>query len=306
MKFKSDKQRKKVMAILTTRGLVYVTPQIISKNKNKSYSELKKKGIILNPKNPNNEKTEVISLSEVRQLNEQKGFHFFSPDTTRFFRSRYPETAIKKGDTAYFITSEQFVSSEGESSPRKFTIRKANLKTGDVNTAGEFQGYSSRSKAKTELMKMIPTKKLKDSDKDGVPDKFDCCPKNPNKQGKLHDVAVKLLRKREQKLENKRIEQTKKLEHVRERLKEQASVQQQKLAKVQQRQAIINEIDSEKQQIKNLKQANLQARKQIFAQSPTGKAVKLSKSAIQKTQIFLKKPSTKKALKSFDRLIRGK
>lgn len=38
----------------------------------------------------------------------------------------------------------------------------------------------------------MPKRKLKDTDKDGVPDKFDCEPKNPKKHGVLGTFFVGL------------------------------------------------------------------------------------------------------------------
>lgn len=137
----------------------------------------------------------------------------------------------------------------------------------------------------------------KDSDADGVPNSKDCAPYNPKKQGKLHDIAVKLLRQREQKLENERLKEVRKLEETKERLREQQAIESEKNAKLQQKQAIINEINAEKQKIEDLKRANQEAKKKIFDASPTGKAVKLSSSAIKRTQEYLNKPKTKKVIK---------
>ena len=100
----------------------------------------------------------TIPLSDLQNLNRRSGFFFFSQDTTRFFRSRYPDEAIIKGNDAFFITSEKFVSSDGTSQPRKFTIRKANLSTGDVDTVGEFQQFSSKSQAEKSLNKILGVK----------------------------------------------------------------------------------------------------------------------------------------------------
>lgn len=135
-----------------------------------------------------------------------------------------------------------------------------------------------------------------DSDKDGVPDSKDCEPLNPKKQGKLHDIAVKFLEKREQKLEEKRIEEMRKLEVFKEKLRQQQAVQSVKNAKLQQRQAIINEINQEKRNIEALKKQNKEAKKKIFDASPTGKVIGASNRAIDNTQKFLNKPKTKKVI----------
>ena len=78
---------------------------------------------------------ERVDIYDIKRLNEEKGFYFFSPDTTRFFRSRYPQCAFKVGDKAYFITSERF-----DHEPRGYTIRVCDLITGDIteHNPGEF------------------------------------------------------------------------------------------------------------------------------------------------------------------------
>jgi len=162
--------------------------------------------------------------------------------------------------------------------------------------------------------------KKDDIDRDGVKNKDDCEPLNPKKhqaalfapaagvekvQKKIHDTAIRLLKQREQNLENKRLQQLKKLEETKERLNEKKAIQQTKLAKKQQKQAIIDEIKAEKQQIKNLKKANVEAKKRLFAASPTGRVISHSAEAIEKTQKFFKKPSTKKAMRKLDKLLGG-
>ena len=95
---------------------------------------------------------DTISLETVKAANHRAGRYWFTPDTTRFFRSRYSEYAYKVGDRAYFITSEQF----DDHSPRLFTLRVCDLTTGEVDTVGEFQQYRSRhlaEKAMRELAK---------------------------------------------------------------------------------------------------------------------------------------------------------
>jgi len=85
-----------------------------------------------------------IPIAELKQRNERAGHYFFSKETTRFFRSRYPEnayTADKK--KAYFITSEQ----REDDSPRLYSIRVYNLETDNVKTIGETQEHPTRDSA---------------------------------------------------------------------------------------------------------------------------------------------------------------
>jgi hypothetical protein len=73
------------------------------------------------------------NLTEVKQANKAIGNHFFGKDTTRFFRSKYGELF----NGCYFITSEQFVGSDGIADPRKYTLRIA-LSDGSIETVGAF------------------------------------------------------------------------------------------------------------------------------------------------------------------------
>lgn len=61
---------------------------------------------------------EIIDIEELKRLNRDSGQYWFSADTTRFFRSRYPRCAYKFGDVAFFVTSEQ-----QEGYARHWTIR---------------------------------------------------------------------------------------------------------------------------------------------------------------------------------------
>lgn len=85
--------------------------------------------------------TGKISISDVRQINEEKGQHFFERGAMRFFNSKI-ET---KGDligNKYFITSEQF-----DNSPRHYSVREFIKDTGRINTISEFNEFSSKSHA---------------------------------------------------------------------------------------------------------------------------------------------------------------
>lgn len=60
------------------------------------------------------------SLSELKEANKEAGFHFFSPDTMRFFASRIESTLYKN---QCFITSEKKCF---EDYTRVYSVRKAN------------------------------------------------------------------------------------------------------------------------------------------------------------------------------------
>ncbi|MBE3120695.1 MAG: hypothetical protein IMZ53_08475 [Thermoplasmata archaeon] len=78
-----------------------------------------------------------MSISDVRRIDSEKGHHFFDRDTMRFFNSKI-ET---KGDligNKYFITSEHF-----ENSPRHYSVREFDKRTGSIKTISEFNEFHS-------------------------------------------------------------------------------------------------------------------------------------------------------------------
>lgn len=89
----------------------------------------------------------AISINQIKYLNKQKGHFFFSADTMRFFHSRVGQTAYAVNGVAFFVTSEQ----REYDTPRKYTVRKANLESGNVCTVGEFQAYDTNAQAMSAL-----------------------------------------------------------------------------------------------------------------------------------------------------------
>jgi len=88
------------------------------------------------------------SIEEIERYNERSGFHFFKPDTMRFFHSRvYPQ--IYGG--RYFITSERCTWGEGH--PRLYTVRQA-LPDGRCVSMGAFQQYKTLSAARSAAAKL--------------------------------------------------------------------------------------------------------------------------------------------------------
>lgn len=88
----------------------------------------------------------MIPMSKIKALNHLKGKYFFSRDTMRFFRSRV--VSKNATDDGLFITSEQ---GPLENSPRKYTVRRADLETGDIETVGPFNHYLTLQEAKEAL-----------------------------------------------------------------------------------------------------------------------------------------------------------
>lgn len=91
------------------------------------------------------------NMTEVRAANRRAGFHFFDEDTLRFFRSRVGDTLYVGPAGDLFITSEQFVGSDGVADPRRYTVRRANP-DGSIDTLGEFGEYASSAAARRGIM----------------------------------------------------------------------------------------------------------------------------------------------------------
>jgi hypothetical protein len=90
---------------------------------------------------------DAFSLRLIRERNAANGGHWFDADTLRFFRSRLPTGCVGRVDnTAWFITSEGGPFGRG---PRAYTVRRADVSTGDVETEGTFRGYATRGAAIT-------------------------------------------------------------------------------------------------------------------------------------------------------------
>ena len=88
---------------------------------------------------------DVFSLRLIRDRNAANGGHWFDADTLRFFRSRLPTGCVGRVDnTAWFVTSEAGPFGRG---PRAYTVRRADVVTGHVDTEGTFRGYATRSAA---------------------------------------------------------------------------------------------------------------------------------------------------------------
>lgn len=90
------------------------------------------------------------TMEDVIRANKKAGQHWFDEDTMRFFKSDFGKLYSNK----YFISSEK-----SPHNPRRWSIRKVNWKTGDVDTVGEFQQFSTQASAKRYLREKM---KLKD------------------------------------------------------------------------------------------------------------------------------------------------
>lgn len=81
--------------------------------------------------------------------------HFFDADSKRFFRSRISGDAYLTADKSkgYFTTSEQFVGSDGRAARHLYTLRVCDMKTGSIDTVGDFQAYTTGAAAKRDALK---------------------------------------------------------------------------------------------------------------------------------------------------------
>ena|ERR1035441_10828858 len=86
-----------------------------------------------------------MTFQEFKEFNTNMGFHFFDAETMRYFNSKIIDSVWNE-ETGHFITSER--PPDGE---RAYTIRKADFKTGQIHTIGEFMGYRSLAHAKRAL-----------------------------------------------------------------------------------------------------------------------------------------------------------
>ena len=88
----------------------------------------------------------VLTVSDVKRINREAGQFFFSPESMKFFESRI-ETRGLLIKNRFFVTSEQFISSTGEKSPRKFTVRELNRETGGIITVSKFNSIPTKKEA---------------------------------------------------------------------------------------------------------------------------------------------------------------
>ncbi len=80
-----------------------------------------------------------ISIDEVKAASARGDKHVFDEDTMRFFDSRVESEALKVGNKAYFITSEQFHDEmHNYHGPRKYTVRVLDFNTGGIDSVTEF------------------------------------------------------------------------------------------------------------------------------------------------------------------------
>ena len=82
------------------------------------------------------------TMNEIRKANIDAGHFWFSPDTMGFFRSQVEDTVYQGPGGVFFISSEQFVPSDGSVCPRRYTVRSFHPENACINTAVKFNEMS--------------------------------------------------------------------------------------------------------------------------------------------------------------------
>jgi len=195
--------------------------------------------------------------------------------------------------------------------PKKATKRKrgSSLKNVSGKTFKRYVKKNVKGRAKYAILNS-------DYDGDGVKNKKDCYPFDAKRQGYLHNLAIKRLKRLEEKTERKREKEQKKLEDLKDRLKVRSSIASKrgsiKSARLKQKQTIINELKREAKKLSEIKKANMLAKKELDKYTLTGKTKKYSKKAImgayrgskatlKSTKAYILKPSTQRVLRRIQR-----
>lgn len=91
------------------------------------------------------------NMSEVKAKNKEAGFYFFSPGTMKFFNSKI-ESPLLMG--RYFIDSSVFVSSDGKTRNKYYTVRwvenNGNIRTLEIGGTTKFKDKQAARKAVSE------------------------------------------------------------------------------------------------------------------------------------------------------------
>jgi len=90
---------------------------------------------------------EVVSMAEIER--RHRG-HWFSSGAKQFFACRLASFGYKitdeQGTRVYFVSSERFLDPlkrDGYSGGRLYSVRVLDWETGDIDTVGEFQQYTT-------------------------------------------------------------------------------------------------------------------------------------------------------------------
>lgn len=79
-----------------------------------------------------------MKLREFKRLNAASGYFWFNPNTLQFWHSTIP---LWDDVTGHFVSREK--TGFYASADYRYTLRKANFVTGEVDTVGRFQEYET-------------------------------------------------------------------------------------------------------------------------------------------------------------------
>jgi hypothetical protein len=88
----------------------------------------------------------LSSIRQIKKAHEEAGLFFFDKATMRGFKSRVMSQVFPVPNGAVFVTSERFEDFQGNTKPRRYTIRRA-YDNGEIRTVEGFQSYASRTGA---------------------------------------------------------------------------------------------------------------------------------------------------------------
>lgn len=148
-----------------------------------------------------------------------------------------------------------------------------------------------------------------DIDGDGVRNSKDCRPFDHRKQGRLHNMQLKRLRKVEERLETKREKEMHKYNDLRDELKlkqlissKSKSIKGQKLMR---KRIMLQELNREKMKLKKIQMANRKLRSELNKLSgprrASGKIVKSSRSVLKASKAFVNSPRFKQIMRNWDK-----
>ena len=95
-------------------------------------------------RSPGSRNAPPMTVAQVRKMNRSRGGSFFNKAVMDRFKSRIETPKLLPG--GYFVTSEQFAASGGETYKRRYTLRKAK-EDGAVETVGQYMEFASRKQA---------------------------------------------------------------------------------------------------------------------------------------------------------------
>lgn len=93
----------------------------------------------------------IETLADLKRVSGMLGGFFFTPGAMAYFRSRVSSRIYATSPTSgYFVTSEQFVSMNGDAEPRSYTVRGYEVTTHNdgspwlnIWTVGEFEQFAT-------------------------------------------------------------------------------------------------------------------------------------------------------------------